>query len=131
MALKKIRGAQFTYYVPIGEDKLAIRHAKRGDEVDIPREEDVRKGEAAGMFEPEPEEEVEQESPVVENGGSMFDSHDQLVGWIRDERPSSRQVVTAAENDPEKAAKLLAAENEATGGQPRRSVVTGLNKITA
>lgn len=139
MARKTIRAAQFMYYVPTGrtrvrrdgvqEDVLAVRHALRGDTVDIPRAEDAERGTRAGAFVPE---EVEQESPVVEeevDAGLDFTSHDGLVAWFREARPSIHEVVDAAEGDQEKAQLLLAAEETATGGQPRKGVVSGLNRI--
>lgn len=143
MARKTIRAAQFMYYVPTGkttknaktgqeQEIMGIRHAFHGDVVDVPRDEDVERGEAAGSFEPEPtEEETTEEEVEEENGNELdFSSHDSLVVWIRDSRPTAAAVVNAANEDPEKAEALLAAENEATGGQPRKSVVSGLRRIT-
>lgn len=126
---KTIRAAQFMYYVPTGEDQLSVRHAFIGDTVDIPRDEDVERGEAGGAFEPD---EVEQESPVAEETdeeGLDFTSHDSLVSWIRDDKPTAAEVIEAADDDPDKASLLLAAEEEATGGQPRRTVAVQLKRI--
>lgn len=139
---KTIRAAQFMFFVPTGEERLnrktgeqeevlAVRHAFHGDTVDIPRDEDINTGEAAGAFEPD---EVEQESPAVEEestapGSPDFSSHDTLVAWIKNERPSAGKVVAAADGDPDKAEQLLAAENEATGGQPRKAVTRGLEDL--
>lgn len=128
------------YFIPTGEtrfrrdgteeDVLSVRHALHGDTVDIPRDEDIERGERAGAFVPD---EVEQASPVEsqedDETGLDFSSHDALVEWIQDEQPNINQVVTAAEGDAEKAQMLLAAEEEATGGQPRKGVSTALNKI--
>jgi hypothetical protein len=139
MATRTIRTAQFMYYIPTGrtrrrrdgveEDILSVRHALRGDTVDIPRDEDIARGERAGTFVPD---EVEQASPVEtqeEATGLDFSSHDALVGWIKSEQPTVHTVVDAADDDPDKAQMLLAAEEEATGGQPRKGVVTALNRI--
>jgi hypothetical protein len=138
---KTIRAAQFMYFIPTGqvrlnrktgqeEEVLSVRHAFSGDTVDIPRDEDIESGEAAGAFE---QDEVEQESPVAEEAaapdGPDFSSHDSLVYWIKQERPTAAQVVDAADEDPDKAEALLAAEQEATGGQPRKAVIRGLNEI--
>lgn len=125
------------YYIPTGrtrrrrngaeEEVLSVRHALRGATVDIPREKDIERGERAGSFMAE---EVEQPSPVQqEDTGLDFSDHTALVHWIKDEHPSARTVVAAAEHDPEKAQLLLAAEEEATGGQPRKGVSADLNKI--
>jgi hypothetical protein len=124
------------YFVPTGrtrlrrdgveEDILSVRHALRGDTVNIPRDEDVERGERAGAFVPD---EVEQASPVEETAGLDFSNHDALVEWIQEEQPNVHAVVEAAEGDADKAQLLLAAENEATGGQPRKGVSTGLSRI--
>jgi hypothetical protein len=138
---KTIRAAQFMYFLPTGqkrlnrktgqeEEVLSVRHAFNGDTVDIPRQEDVDSGEAAGAFEPD---EVEQESPVAEEpaatDGPDFGSHDSLVSWIKNEKPSASKVVAAADGDPEKAEALLNAEHEATGGQSRKAVTRGLEDL--
>lgn len=137
---KTIRAAQFMFFVPTGESRLnrktgeeeevlSVRHAFYGDTVEIPRSEDIEPGEAAGAFEPD---EVEQESPVAEEaatGGPDFNSHDNMVWWIKHDKPTAAEVVDAAGDDPVKAEALLAAEQEATGGQPRKAVIRGLNEI--
>jgi hypothetical protein len=136
---KTIRAAQFMYFVPTGEtyrDKtgeeqelLSVRHAFFGDTVDIPRAEDVESGEKGGAFVTEDEEEVEQDSPVAADEETDLFSHDSLVLWIKNTKPSAVKVVEAAEDNPDKAEALLKAENEATGGQPRKAVVRGLEEI--
>ena len=141
MARKTIRAAQFMYYVPTGEvrklkdgteeEVLSVRHALHGDTVNIPRDEDVKRGERAGAF--EADDEVEQASPV-DNGLPVtaelqFDDYDALVGWFKAEQPTVSTVVQAADDDPDKAQLLLTAENEATGGQSRKGVVSGLQRI--
>lgn len=126
------------YYVPTGrtrklrgggeEEVLSVRHALRGDTVNIPRDEDIQRGERAGSFVVD---EVEQPSPVEveQDTGLDYSDHTALVHWIKDERPSARTVIAAAEDDPVKAEALLAAEHEATGGQPRKGVSAELSKI--
>jgi hypothetical protein len=140
MSTQTIRVAQFMYYAPTGrtrklkngdtEEILSVRHALRGDTVDIPREEDVERGERTGAFvvvedtELGPDE-IEEE---VESGPD-FSSHDALVEWFEETRPTAREVVDAAEGDADKADMLLDAEETSTGGHSRKSVVTGLNRI--
>jgi hypothetical protein len=126
------------YYVPTGrkrvrrdgveEDVVSVRHALRGDTVDIPLEQDIERGERTGSFQPD---EIEQASPVAEEQttGLPFDDHDALVEWFKEEQPTVTTVISAAEDDPDKARALLAAENAATGTQPRKGVSTGLNRI--
>jgi hypothetical protein len=138
MAKRTIRAAQFMYFIPTGrtrrlkggveEDVLSVRHALRGDTVDIPRDEDVERGERTGTFVPDV---VEQASPaaVEEDTGLDFSDMGALVGWIKKDHPNVNTVVAAAEDDPDKAQMLLAAEEQATGGQPRKGVSSGLNLI--
>jgi hypothetical protein len=52
-----------------------------------------------------------------------------LSAWIKSERPTVDEVVEEANNDPEKARKLLEAEDHATGGQPRSTLVEQLQEI--
>jgi hypothetical protein len=141
MSTQTIRAAQFMYYVPTGrtrqrkdgttEDILSVRHALRGDTVNIPRDEDVERGERAGAFMVEIESGpvATEEVVVEENPGPDFSSHDMLVEWFEDARPSARTVVNAAEGDADKAEMLLAAEDTASGGHSRKTVVTALNRI--
>jgi hypothetical protein len=149
----------FTYRVPVldadGEPivrqdkhgrertKTSIRHAKRFEALnldDVP-EEEYQRGEALGAFF------TDDEVAAIRSGGSSsgegeteggassapeglnFDSQDELVAWIQNSTPTVAAVIAAADNDPDKAEALLAAEEEATGGQPRKGVVDGLNKI--
>jgi len=136
MSTRTIRSAQFMFYVPTGrtrtrrdgatEDILSVRHALRGDTVDIPRDEDIARGERNGSFVVP---KVEEESAVEEEAALDFSSHDTLMAWFEAEKPSVATVVAAADNDADKAEMLLEAENTATGGQSRKGVVTGLNRI--
>lgn len=141
MSIQTIRVAQFMYYIPTGrtrvrkdgktEDILSVRHALRGDTVDIPREEDVERGERVGAFvvekivvEPGP---VATEEDV--NTGPDFSSHDMLVEWFEDTKPTAREVINVAEGNADKAEMLLDAEETASGGHSRKSVVNALNRI--
>jgi hypothetical protein len=119
---KTIRAAQYLYLVPTGQTRLnrktgkeeevfSVRHAFHGDTVNIPRAEDIESGEAAGAFEPD---EVEQASPVAVE---------------QEPEATVATVVAAAGDDPDKAEALLAAEEEATGGQPRKGVESGLEVL--
>lgn len=144
---RKVKHAQFSYYVPTQStdmktgktrERLSRRIARSGDWVEIPRQEDVDAGEMAGAFFTD-----EELNPTIadeesdDNGGITDDdiddatapSHDELVTWIRDERPNSATVVERAGDDPEMAQALIDAENEASGGDPRKSVVEPLERI--
>lgn len=53
----------------------------------------------------------------------------EIAAWISAESPNIGDTVVLAENDPALASKLLEAEQSATGGDPRKGVEDGLQKI--
>jgi hypothetical protein len=55
----------------------------------------------------------------------------ELINWIKDDNPRVQQVVDASEGDGEVAARLLAAEIQATGNDPRKGVIAGLEAVVA
>jgi len=152
----KIKHAMFSWREPVldadGEQvvvstkrgqerpKFSIRHATRGQTVTVP-EDAYDWGLERGAFLSEEEDAVreaklaESDSPASAGAGTEpdlnFDDQDQLVNWIRDAKPNAATVVGAAGNDPDKAAALMDAEREATGGQPRKTVMDGLQKIAS
>lgn len=67
---------------------------------------------------------VNVEAPV---DGSITD----LSEWIKSSQPTVDDTVALAENDPEKAQRVLDAEVAATGGEPRKGVQEQLEKIVA
>jgi hypothetical protein len=141
MAERTIKHAQFVYSVEqeapdrSGEmrPRLGRRVAMQGETVDIPREEDIERGEEFGAFmtdedfaaEAEGEEEEEEPEPESEP------VYDQLVIWIRDEKPTATKVIAEAKGDPDRANMLMDAEEEASGGHPRKTVMTELEKIAS
>jgi hypothetical protein len=139
MPVKTIRAAQFMYYVPTGRTRilkngdkqeiLSVRHALRGDTVDIPRDEDVERGERTGTFMVERIEAGPVETVEDVDTGPDFSSHDALVDWMEENKPSVREVTVLADNDADKAEALLEAERVVTGGHPRKGVVTQLGRI--
>lgn len=54
---------------------------------------------------------------------------DVLAEWIKTKKPTIPEVVDEANEDPEVAARLLAAENLATGQQPRQGLAEKLQEI--
>jgi hypothetical protein len=152
----KIKHAMFSWREPVldedGEQivvrtkhgrerpKYSNRHAIRGQTVTVP-EEVYDYGMERGAF-LTPEEDAmrdatlaEADTPVLAGAGSApdlnYDDQDQLVNWIRDSKPTAPEVIAAADGDPDKAAALMDAEDEATGGQPRKTVMDGLQKIAS
>lgn len=62
----------------------------------------------------------------------------ELVDWLMstgqfdgNPKPNAGEVVEAAEGDPELAAKLVEAEKTASGDQPRKTVIEGLEAVEA
>jgi hypothetical protein len=88
----------------------------------------VERGQRAGAFLEEGAESGPEEVEET-NAGPDFSSHDMLVEWFEETKPSAREVVNAAEGDGDKADMLLSAEETATGGHPRKTVLTALNRI--
>jgi hypothetical protein len=153
-----VKHAIFTYRVPVldagGEQVVVQRrggerkkfrtvHKRRFEGIDltdIPQDE-LDRGEAMGAFFTDAEvaerlglNEVKDaeaaESGSIEVPSELdFDDHDALVLWIKVQKPTAAAVVNAAGNDSDKAEALLAAEVEATGDQPRKSVKEPLEKI--
>lgn len=148
MAVVKIRHAQFMFYVeqphtgPDGEDQIRLsrRIALKGEIVDIPRDEDMSRGEEAGAFEDEdvelpPDDDAAEDADAANAAAAagtpdINASHDELVNWIQEAKPNEDAMVEAAQNDPDMANALMAAENEASGGDPRKGVMTRLKALT-
>lgn len=63
----------------------------------------------------------------VENLGAA--TVQQLTAWITDEKPKADDVVKAVGENAEVAARVIAAENAATSGDPRKTVVEPLQKL--
>jgi hypothetical protein len=148
-----IKHREFSYRVPILDDdgeqvvkttkhgrevpKYRRSHAYRRQQVDIPLDEDVERGVAFGAFYTEDELNAMAGGEVeVEATGSNevpsdlnYDDQGELVTWIKESKPNAQAVIDAAQNDPDKAIALMDAEEEATGGQPRKTVMSGLQKI--
>lgn len=152
MAERTIKHGLFSYFAPVpgvgidGQEttRLTEQMAFRGQTVDIPREYDIQRGEEFGAF--YTEEELEKlRSPAspdtVENEeGEEVEladlEHEDLVSWLTatgmfdgESKPTVPEVVGAAEGNPDLARRLLAAENEASGNQPRDGVVKGLTAV--
>lgn len=129
MPTAKIKMRAFTYYEsvphPSNPDQTIkkSRIARRGEEVEL-SDEDYARGESLDAFVTDEDEQDEQaEFNVVDA------SDDELVDWIEDESPTVAEVVEAANNDPESARRLLAAEDSVTDGEPRKGVEEGLTAI--
>lgn len=76
----------------------------------------------------ESEQEVIEEEELLDVNTATVD---ELVDWIRTERPTVNDVVQASGGDPEAAKRLLEAERDASDGEPRKGVVDGLSAVIA
>lgn len=146
MAERTIKHGYYWYHSPetqiIGgkeEERLVERTAFFGQTVDIPRTEDVERGESVGAFYTDAElariERGDSGEEVEEVAVSDLD-HGEMVDWLTgtgmfDSQPKPKvdEVLEAASGDPDLARRLLDAENEATGSNPRAGVEQGLTKI--
>lgn len=155
----KIKHAMFSWREPVldadGEQvvvstkrgqerpKFSNRHAARGQTVIVPQDVYNYGLEYGAFLSPEEDtarmahlEEAATGEPTGTAGAGdaedlNFDDQDQLVNWIRTARPNANAVIAAAGDDPDKASALMDAEDEATGGQPRKTVMDGLQKIAS
>lgn len=128
MAERTIKHRAFAYYKEeedaVTGNKVRREYlARRGDTVDLSAA-DIRRGEAYNAFVTEDDEEDTSASIDVSTA-----SEDELQEWIEEEQPTVKEVVDAADGDPDTARRLLAAEEGATGGSPRKGVVEGLGTI--
>lgn len=114
---RKIKHLSFRY-----TDDGVEKHAFQGETVDLPADE-AKRGDSIGAF-------VTDTDPVEE---STFDpgsaSDDELREWIENDKPTAQQVLDVANDNPELASRLLAAENAATGNDPRKTVIAGLESV--
>lgn len=52
-----------------------------------------------------------------------------LVDWLREDSPSIDDVLTRVDGDPDEAREMIEAEHTASGGNPRKGLITKLTKI--
>ena len=124
MAERIVRHALIRYKVKSG-DKVQRKVAFQGQTVtDLSAEEEERLDAAAALV-------VEGEAEAAESGVPDLNTATvvEVAAWISESRPDVPTTIAAAGDDPAKAGKLLDAENEATGGDPRKGVEDGLTKI--
>lgn len=155
-----VRHGLFWFYRPEeqvinGEQKvILVQHtAFAGDKVELYLNSDLERAEKHGAVHSQEEsqariERSEVRLPEPDNGEGnadddgeeveLKDLEDQeLVDWLMstgefdgNKKPTASEVVSGVGNDAELAARVVVAENTATGGNPRSSVVDPLNKVT-
>lgn len=120
----------FPYYVdtpdPVnGGTFKTEKIARRGETVEL-SDEDLARAKKFNAIQGE-----DNSSPDPGTGGFNLTtaSVEDTAKWIEESKPTVDETVDAAEDDPNIAAKLLEAENLATGQQPRAGVQKGLQAI--
>jgi hypothetical protein len=152
---RRVRHGLFTYWEseptisPDGQEinRLVEKMAFAGAVIEVPRDYDLARGEQFGAF--TDERFNDDGTPIVPEGVSedgdesedveLSDLDDsELVEWLTgtgmfdgERKPNANEVVAAGAGNPELAKRLLAAENTASGDQPRETVVKGLQATAA
>lgn len=109
------------------------RTAYRGEEISVLAF-DLARGKRFGAF-LKPGQKVEDlgagvsASPTALQFSAKDATDTELINWIKDGNPTVQDVVDASEGDPETAARLLSAETAATGNDPRKGVIMGLEAV--
>jgi hypothetical protein len=139
----KIKIRAFPYYVdaedPVtGREVRQERIATRGQTVEL-SDADYERAQRFDAI-TDPDNSVDTAGNVVDESGEVvkFDPSSDVAAessvqslslWIKEDKPTVDQVVEEANEDPDAARKLLDAENHATGGSPRSTLVEQLNEI--
>lgn len=104
-----------------GKTRLKEIIHRRGDVIEV-TEADHTRGQALGAFYKDVETDAE-DNPVNEK------SVEELQLWLEEEKPSAATVIDAVGDNPELARRVLEAEENATGGDPRQNLVKGLSAV--
>jgi hypothetical protein len=128
MAERTIGHALFFYYVEgkdpaTGRSLLIEQTAYRGQTVEVPRKEDLDRGERVGAFRDPDAAPVSE--PAVPARAAVDMSDDELLAAIAD--ANADETVAMAQGDPEQARRVLAAEQ--TQDKPRKGVVEKLSAV--
>lgn len=145
-----VRHGLFWYYKPEqqvinGEEKtVLVQHIGfHGDAVDVHLDSDIERADRYGALYSEEESSrrlAGASAPVSEDEPEEVElsdlDHEDLVNWLMStgpfdgvKKPTADEVVEAVGDDPELAARVLDAEQEASGGEPRKQVQERLSKV--
>jgi pyruvate/2-oxoglutarate dehydrogenase complex dihydrolipoamide acyltransferase (E2) component len=105
-----------------GDDIVSVVQSSRGEVVDLP-DNVIAYGEAHGAF-ITPEDEAVEEAATAD---VSLMGEDELVDWVSEH--TIPEIVNVAKTDPDLVGPLLAAENTATGNDPRSGLVEGLAHV--
>lgn len=148
LATRVVRHGLFWYHIPElhvvnGKEKLSlVQHtAFNGQSVDLYLTSDVERADKFNALHPEGYD--PRGANVVETAGEeeveLADlDHAELVEWLMaagtfdgEKKPTIPEILDAAKGDPALADRLIEAEKEASGGDPREGAILGLEKISA
>lgn len=129
----KVLSVTWTEYKPsplIAGQYIAVEHRSgRNDVVEMPISEIKRLRGLNALF---TDAEFDVEDASDESAKLISEmSQAELINWHRSTEPSAQQVVDAAGGDVDVARNLIAAEELATGGDPRDEVMQGLAEVIA
>jgi hypothetical protein len=135
---RKVRFLTFRYFTqevdPAGNESLMPHEVDRDEEVTVEQIGLValQQGERDGAFYTSEQlknlEASGSEAPISEQSINEMGEHE-LSEWITENKPSVNDVLEKVGTDKDLANRMLAAENIATDGDPRSSLVAGLTKI--
>lgn len=125
-----VRFLSFHYFVAkkdaMGNQIMSRRDAYKGDVITGLSEEDILRGIELGAL-------VEADSPEAElvQKGQEFSamSVEELADWMLEQQPTIPEVLEAIGDDKDLAARMLEAENFATGNDPRAGLAEAVAKI--
>lgn len=130
----KIRA--FPYYVKVadpvtGEPRTEERVARRGDVIELSDNDFARAERFGAILTDEERDATTAETPPAGDASVVPEDATaaELSEWIKSTKPTVDTVVERSDDDPAIAQKLIEAENLATGGQPRATLVSRLQDI--
>lgn len=132
---REVKILAFPYTVPVedpyrpGTFGRVEQLGQRGETITV-NDIDLERGDRLNAFVTEQDREAREaagEETLVIETASVPD----LADWIREDKPKVQEVIDASGGNSEVAARLIEAENVATGGEPRRTVVDGLTEVIA
>lgn len=126
MAERTVKIRAFSYNVTEGKRTKRIR-VVRGETHDFPAEA-IEAGEAIDAFATEEDlESGEVQESLDFNTATVED----ISEYIEEDHPTVQELIDATGGSPEIAEKILDAENNVTGGDPRKTLVEGLAEVVS
>lgn len=131
MAERTVQTRSWWYTDPTRRKGRQTVTLRRGDTIDWDDLSDKDQDRAQREFAFAPDEQFPDEPQPEER--AEYDFYRMTVAelseWLTTEEPNVTETVEAMDNDPEVAARMLEAEESATGGEVRKGVETAAKKI--